>query len=151
MGPKICARSVEATVFCAVSLKGVPFSGSGRLRIVEFRAECQRAKPFGGKQLAQESLEVAGELHAELPCRHTSKRRNPLGHVPDEPGFVALPPVGYRREIGGVGLDEETVGGHEPRDVAERLGPRKSDDSGKRDVEIQIKAVLAMSASPVKQ
>src|SRR3569832_2336874 len=90
----------------------------------------------------EEPEKIGRGLGRDMLQRVASQVGHVFGHVPHERRLIALAAVGYRREIGGISLDEHAIERHTPCHVLDLLGGAEGDDARERDVEIQRERLL---------
>src|SRR5581483_823385 len=111
------------------------------------RAEMER--PISGvamksPSVATEPLEVLRSYAAKFFIRKAAQLRQPPRGVDDESRLIAFAPLRYGRQIGGVGLHQQTVERYTDRSLANFLRLWKGDHAAEADVEAQVQRALRL-------
>jgi len=112
---------------------------------VRVKRECYTLGCAQGQ--AEKALSVCSSHTAKLQWIVTASTRHPGKRVSDPRGFVPLPPERNRREVRRVGLDEQSVARHEPKQVV--VSPLvEGHDSTKRHIPSCAKGELRQGMRP---
>src|SRR5206468_5740077 len=124
-----------------VSAKGARLPGKDCFTILNFVAECQRAKPLelsSFRQTSKERCEIAAHLRVKIVNLDAPNLREFRHNLGDIGWFVALAPVRHRREVRGIRLSQNAIGRGHARGGANRFRPGKRDNSGEGHVKTDV-------------